>query len=184
MSLNFATARLTMTRITADDQALYCGLYSSPSIMRFIGEPIQGQALHNSWERAFKASQTAVADLCFWRVASKDRDQALGVCGFNRRKQQPLQADIGCLLLESCHGQGVATELLGGLSSYAFEHLAVDHLCSDSMQTNLASFHLMTKLGYAYHNRPISVSHYPEPVPGYHWTMDKPNWKPLPRSKP
>lgn len=90
-------------------------------------------------------------------VRSLAQNQYLGMVYLS---QQGTVGHVGYWLAEPCWGQGFAQELLMGLIKWAKQQPDLHHLIGGVDEHNLASSHVLDKLGFQKTDTEAGVSHY------------------------
>ena len=139
----FDTDRLRMRPLDASDEALYCALYTTPALMRFIATPLSQEAVQRSFRSAV-AKRTARPQR--WTVFDRDDGRKLGMLGLIGQDDRP---EIGVMLLAPAHGRGLGTEAMRGLVDHAFAAYALRSICArQQVVDNPTVIRMMTRLGF------------------------------------
>ncbi len=81
-------------------------------------------------------------------------NEALGAIGFQLGKDvERISAEIGYWLAEPFWGQGIVTEVLGAVTSYAIEQFDLKRLFALPFEWNHPSFRVLEKAGYILEGR-------------------------------
>ena len=145
-----ATERLHQRRLTIDDADLMLAIWNDPTFIRHVGD--RGI---RTVEEAHAAMQAGVLKLYDnhgygpFRVALKNDDTAIGICGLFHRDY--LQApDIGYGLLPEFCGNGYAFEASCAVIEYAQKDLGLKQILAIISPDNDASIGLIRKLGFEF----------------------------------
>ena len=80
-------------------------------------------------------------------VVLKSEDQLIGNCGVRMDKVGDLEADIGYELNPQYWNRGYATEAAHAIVDFGFKHFSVHRIWADCIADNVASAHVLEKLG-------------------------------------
>lgn len=140
----FETSRLRMRPLDASDEALYCSLYTSPELMRFIAAPFSQEAARRSFHAALRKQAPRSQR---WIVFDKKTGRGIGLLGLIGQGDRP---EIGVMLLAPDHGRGLGTEAMQGLVDYAFDAFALQSICArQQVVDNPTVIRMMTRLGFS-----------------------------------
>lgn len=144
------TERLILSRMTAADAGFILRLLNQPSFLRFIGD--KGVRDEAGAVRYLKEGPDAMFErygFCLYRVALKDRNIPIGMCGLLKREQLE-DPDIGFAFLTEYEGQGYATEAARAVLAQAFTELGLARVIAIANPDNAGSHRLLEKLGMQY----------------------------------
>ena len=140
------TLRLRLLSWHEDDWVQLKPIAQDPEVMRYISD---GQPWPDERIREFVARQVACFEtrgFCLWRLIDKHTQDMIGFCGL-----QPLaetqDIEIGWWLARTCWGKGLATEAAREAMRDAFERAHLQRIVAIAQPENLASIHIMKKLG-------------------------------------
>ena len=140
----FETARLRMRPLDASDEALYCALYTTPELMRFIGAPLSLEAAQRSFRSALRKPAPRPQR---WAVFDKADDRKIGQLGLVGHGDRP---EIGVMLLAPAHARGLGTEAMQGLVDHAFAAYGLQSICAQQQVVdNPTVIRMMTRLGFS-----------------------------------
>lgn len=144
------TARLSLSRITEADSAFLLELLNQPSFLRFIGDKnVRNEADAIRYLREGPDAMFERYGFCLYRMALKDGDTPIGMCGLLKREQ--LEApDIGFAVLTAHEGKGYTSEAAQAVLQYSFDTLGLTRVLGIANPDNIASHRLLTKLGLRY----------------------------------
>jgi ribosomal-protein-alanine N-acetyltransferase len=140
------TARLRMIPWQPDDWLLLRPIATDPKVVRYIssGEPWPDERIREWATR--QVNHFSEFGFCFWKLIHKETGEMIGFCGL-----QPLEnmqeIEIGWWLARSWWGQGYATEAGREALRDGFERAGLQRIISIAMRENVASTHIMEKLG-------------------------------------
>ncbi len=144
------TERLTLSRLSAADSAFLIELLNQPSFLRFIGD--KNVRNEDDARRYLREGPDAMFErygFCLYRMALKDSETPIGMCGLLKREQ--LEApDIGFAVLTAHEGKGYTTEAARAVLQYGFTTLGLARVLGIANPDNLASHRLLEKLGLRY----------------------------------
>jgi RimJ/RimL family protein N-acetyltransferase len=129
-----------------DDWFLLRPLATDPEVVRYIsnGEPWPETRVREWASR--QVTHFEKYGFCFWKLIHKETGEMIGFCGL-----QPLEntqeIEIGWWLARAWWGQGYATEAAHEALRDAFERAGLERIVSIAMRENIASTHIMEKLG-------------------------------------
>ncbi len=144
------TKRLWLSRLTEADCAFLLELLNQPSFLRFIGDKqVRNEDDAKRYLRDGPDAMFGRYGFCLYRMALKDSDTPIGMCGLLKREQ--LEApDIGFAVLTAYEGKGYTYEAAQAVLQYSFETLAVERVLGIANQDNVGSHRLLEKLGLRY----------------------------------
>ena len=139
--------RLTMRKLTLDDAELMYAVWTDPAYIEQVadrGIRSVDDARHALQERALKL----YAEFGYgpYRVALRDCDTAVGICGLFRRDGL-LEPDIGYALLPEFYAQGYALEAAQRVLEHAEVDLGLRYVTAIVSPGNTRSVRLLQKLG-------------------------------------
>lgn len=128
-----------------DDAELVCALREDPSVMRYLGGPLDAEAARRTFE----------GDLEHWERHGYGRYVVLdaatggfvGFCGLQLFEGVP---DLGYLLAPRWWGQGLATEIAEASLRHGFEELETPLVRAFTQVMNFASQRVLSKVGLRY----------------------------------
>ncbi|WP_226998827.1 GNAT family N-acetyltransferase [Flavisolibacter tropicus] len=141
------TDRLIVSDFNLDDAAFIIKLVNSPGWLQYIGDrniksPEEArQYLENGPLKSYKQWGFGL-----YRVALKNTNTAIGMCGLIKREVLD-GIDIGFALLPAYEGQGYAYEAAKAVLDYAAKDLGMKRMLAITMVDNAASIKLLQKLG-------------------------------------
>ena len=144
------TPRLRLSRLTQADAAFLVALLNQPSFLRFIGDKqVRNEADAVRYLREGPDATYARYGFCLYRMALKDSDTAIGMCGLLQREQ--LEApDIGFAVLTAFEGKGYGSEAAQAVLQHAFSMLKLPRILGIANVDNAGSHRLLEKIGLRY----------------------------------
>lgn len=146
------TPRLLLRTVDEQDTQGFFELDSDPEVVRYVGSP-PVKSPEQSLE-IIHAIQKQYQDYGMgrWSVLSKDTGEFLGWCGLKRMAGIRVNGytdhvDIGYRFLKKHWGAGYATESAKATLEYGFSVLNLKGIYAMSDLGNLASQHVLSKIG-------------------------------------
>lgn len=144
-NLTFATERLRIKPMNANNLAEFKLLQCDPNLMEFIGPILNESDLK---EKFYSRIQ------CFdnnneWftlLVYMADSNEFIGSVGLKIDDEDFQRIEIGYLILKEYQGNGYVTEAANALISYIFKQLNAHKVIANCATENAASWHVMEKL--------------------------------------
>ena len=144
------TERLSLRELTRDDAELLLRVWNDPAFIRNVGD--RGIRTTEEAQDAMKNGVMQLYDQYGYgpyRVALKDTDTPIGICGLFRRDGLDTP-DLGYAILPDYCGAGHAYEAATAVVDYAAAELSIDHLIAIISPGNEASIRLIRKLGFEF----------------------------------
>lgn len=85
-----------------------------------------------------------------WALIMRESGKMIGTCGYTTLDPEHLRAEVGYVLNPLYWGQGIATEAVTAVISYAFEELGVNRVEAHFMEGNTSSRRVMEKCGMTF----------------------------------
>jgi RimJ/RimL family protein N-acetyltransferase len=149
-ALQLETERLSLRRITRDDVGLMLAIWNDPAFIRHVGD----RGIRTD-EAALEAMEKGAFHLYEkygygpYRIAMKECDTAIGLCGLFRRDSLD-EPDIGYAVLPEYCGNGYAFEASCAVIDHARDDLGLPSLIAIISPNNEASIGLVRKLGLSF----------------------------------
>jgi RimJ/RimL family protein N-acetyltransferase len=151
MDVFLTTARLTLRRLTADDEDNLVMLDSDPDVMHYItgGRPTPRAEIRDDVLPAFLGYYQRFPGFGFWAVvATAAPTDFLGWLHFRPTPESaPGEVELGYRLRRSAWGHGYATEGCRALIDRGFTEFGVTRVYAETMVVNTASRRVMEKSG-------------------------------------
>lgn len=141
------TRRLHLRWMTTADADLLLAIWNDPAFVLHVGD--RGvRSLAEAVEAFREGPQQLYRDYGYgpYRVALRDSDQPIGICGLFRREGLP-DPDIGFAFLPEFVGRGYGGEAAAVVVNHARETLGFRRLTAIVSPGNAASIGLIEKLG-------------------------------------
>lgn len=141
------TDRLIINDFSLDDAAFIIKLVNSPGWLQYIGDR-NVKTLDDAHRYLENGPLKSYQQWGFglYRVALKNTNTAIGMCGLIRREVLN-DIDIGFALLPAYEGKGYAYEAAKAVLDYASNQLGLNRILAITMVDNAASMKLLQKLG-------------------------------------
>ena len=144
----FETDCLRLRPLGAEDEALYCGLYTDPDTMRFIGPPLTPERAARSFHTVLRKTADPTNSLHFYAIVEKATQTVVGICG-----QQPIDAtgsrvELGMMLSSKSRSLGYSPEALAAALDMTFAALPIDAVWVQYQPANTAAGRLCDRLGF------------------------------------
>ena len=138
------TDRLRLRIVCPDDLDDLAGLFADPEVVKYVGD---GQPSNR--EEAAKAVDSMIAHwqnhgFGRWIVTDKTNDAFIGFGGLRSLFGTP---EVVYHLTKKNWGKGFATELARAALRFGFEDRGFDRIVAVTKPPNVASIHVMEKLG-------------------------------------
>lgn len=150
MTAEIETARLALTRLSADDSEFIIRVLNEPSFLRYIGD--RGVRTLDDARRYIRegpAAGYARYGHGLMRVGLKSGGTPIGMCGVLRRDTLP-EPDLGFSLLPEYWSQGYAFEAAEAVMRHARDVLHLDRILAITTTDNEPSMRLLGKLGFRF----------------------------------
>jgi RimJ/RimL family protein N-acetyltransferase len=145
----FATERLRVRALVADDEKLYCDLYTDPRLMRHIGPVLDGPKVRRSFQAAVAAAARRPPRHIYFGLLKGSDGDSVGVCAL--RDIDPAQhcAEIGLMIRREAHATGLAREGLDAVAAWAFSALQLERIYGRADPSNHAACRVARRAGFS-----------------------------------
>jgi len=127
------------------DAAIIHTIYSDPVVMRYVATgPMSDLAVTERLIDDYTAHQQRHG-FSFWAVLERSSGQLIGDAGLYRTPAG--EVELGYTLGAAWWGRGYATEAASRWLSVAFDELDINEVVALAEPANVASLHVLTKLG-------------------------------------
>lgn len=147
--MTIETNRLLLRSFEPEDRRnVFAGL-SHPEVIKYYGihynslEAAQAQMV---WFEELEKNETGK----WFAICSSDNQNFYGAAGLNNIKKEHKRAEIGFWLLPSYWRQGIITEALPLICTYAFRQLDVHRIEGFVESENISSKNIFKKLGFTH----------------------------------
>ncbi|NIS90713.1 MAG: GNAT family N-acetyltransferase [Woeseiaceae bacterium] len=144
------TSHLSLRKMTLEDVGLMLAVWNDPAFIRYVGD--RGIRTIDDAREAMKSGALQLYERYGYgpyRVALKDTDTPIGICGLFRREGLDVP-DLGYSTLPEFCGRGYAFEAAVAVMDYACSELSIDRLIAIISPENSASIGLIGKLGFEF----------------------------------
>jgi ribosomal-protein-alanine N-acetyltransferase len=146
---SFSTSRLTLRRITDEDDAEIFFLRSDPEMLQFLDrDPAVSIDEARQWIRAINEG-TDNDQYIAWAIALKNDPKLIGTITFWNIKKEHNWAEIGYALHSKFQGQGLMQEAMTTVLEYGFKTLQLHSVEANVNPDNKRSIRLLEKNGFA-----------------------------------
>jgi [ribosomal protein S5]-alanine N-acetyltransferase len=165
------TVRLHLRPLGAEDETLYCQLYTDPLVMRHIAMPLSADAARRSFRAACRQAERQPLQRRTWVMTEADTAIDIGLLALVD-DPEAMSSEIGALLLDDWQNRGYAAEAIEALVAYAFRDLELAAVHTRHAGENGPAAGLMRKLGF------VAVA--PDPRDGLEcrWRLTPAEWRP------
>jgi len=144
------TPRLILRQINAGDAADLLSMNSDPEVLKYDVDPPmkdipEALAEIEKYAKSFTDKQSIG-----WGVCLQSNNRLIGDFVFFFYNQAYYKTDLGYRLAQTYWQQGYGTEALRAIIQFAFETLHLHRINVDTRMDNLASVHLMEKVGFTH----------------------------------
>jgi RimJ/RimL family protein N-acetyltransferase len=144
-----ATSRLTLRRLSEDDDAFILGLLNEPSFLRFVGDKgVRTLDDARAYIRAGPMASYQLHGFGLYLVASRDTGESMGICGLLRRDWLDAP-DLGFSLLPAYWSRGYAFEAAIAVLRQAESEQQIRRVLAITDPDNADSIRLLGRLGFA-----------------------------------
>ncbi len=149
MQILLETSRLILRRFTDSDVEFLFDLDNDPAVMRFINGGIftPRDVIQNDILPTFLHYDERFPEFGFWAAIHQATGEFLGWFSFRPVPEAPDAVTLGFRLRQVAWGYGYATEGSRALIRKGFNELGVQRVYATTYEENLASRHVLEKLG-------------------------------------
>jgi RimJ/RimL family protein N-acetyltransferase len=144
MSILIKTKRLYLREFQLSDDKSMFNLNADWDVIKYTGDP-PFDSIEQAHNFIMNYSEYRRSGFGRWAVIQKEDDEFIGWCGLKRNEQELV--DIGFRFFKKYWGQGFATESAKICLKYGFEQLDLKEIIGRAADENLASIHVLKKLG-------------------------------------
>jgi ribosomal-protein-alanine N-acetyltransferase len=145
------TERLRLRRLVEGDlERWHRVVFADADVMRFLpsGVPVSLERTRDVFRRFEEG--WARRGLAPWGVELLASGELIGHCGLRHVDELPGEVEVLYALARDHWGQGYATEAASASVRFGFEHVGLDRILAFAQPLNVASRHVMEKLGMTY----------------------------------
>ncbi|MDB5098303.1 MAG: family acetyltransferase [Cyanobacteria bacterium RYN_339] len=142
--------RLLLRKIAPEDAPAMHAYTSDPEMVRHL--PLNQTYTLEDAQRSVRGfmEMYAARKSAPWGVSLKDTGEHIGICGFENWNAQTDRAEIGFIIAKSQWGRGYATEAAKRVMRFGFEVMQLNRLEARTKSENIASKHVLARLGLQY----------------------------------
>jgi RimJ/RimL family protein N-acetyltransferase len=149
-ALSIETSRLQIRWLDPDDAGFIHTLVNDPDWIRFIGDKrVRDLEDARNYLETGPLAMYRKHGFGLNRVALKDSDLAIGICGILQRESMP-EPDLGFAFLPAHRRQGYALEASQAVLEHGFANFGFRRLAAILSPQNTASANLLAKLGFRF----------------------------------
>jgi len=163
MTPPLTTDRFTLQRIEPEDQPFIFEGLSHPRVIPFYGvryDSLEATKAQMEFYETLEREGTGQ----WWKIVSRQSQEALGAIGYNHYQARHKKAEIGYWLLPRFWKQGVITEAMPALLRYMRREKGIHRIEAMVEEGNTASNQLLERMGFLYEGTmrdcEIKDSHY------------------------
>src|SRR5688572_5563141 len=142
------TSRLVLRHPKPTDSSDLFAVFSDPEVMRYWSDLPMSTPQDADGYIAQIDAHFHDRDLFQWAAEQRTTARVIGTCTLLNVSAAHQRAEIGFALGRQHWGQGLATEIVNALLSFAFETLALHRLEADVDPRNERSLRLLERLGF------------------------------------
>jgi ribosomal-protein-alanine N-acetyltransferase len=147
------TDRLGFSHWDESDLASALTLWGDPKVAEFIGGPFTAEDISARLRREIQTRRTHRVQ--YWPVFLLQNGEHAGCAGLRPYGEDAHVLELGFHFRPTYWGQGLAEEAACAVIAYAFETLAAKSLFAGHHPANVASEHLLKKLGFRWTHQEI-----------------------------
>ncbi|MYL64295.1 GNAT family N-acetyltransferase [Bacillus hwajinpoensis] len=140
------TKRLILREVTSEDALDMYHYLSDEEVVKHMGiapaQSVQEVMDEIDWYQSIIKEGTGIR----WGVTLKDSGKVKGSCGYLNRQHKHYRAEVGFELSKNYWGKGIASEALGAIIRYGFNHYQLERIEALIEPGNIQSQRLVSKL--------------------------------------
>jgi ribosomal-protein-alanine N-acetyltransferase len=145
------TERLILRQIQESDTEAMFALFSDEQVMEFSGGKFPHRSVEESREFIRKLGEWYKGHECIeWGITRKGNDTLIGTCGFHGFGEGFHRAEIGYELLPAYWRQGIMSEALQAIVTFAFATMGLSRIEAIVDEGNERSQGILLKLGFTH----------------------------------
>ena len=142
------TKRLLVRELTLEDLDALFELYSYEGMTDYM-EGLYPYEEEYAYQKAYIESMYGFFGYGMWLVFEKESGKLVGRAGVEHREELDGELELGYAIGTPWQGIGFATEVCEGILRYVQEELYFEEIVSLVEPANIASVHLLEKLGFS-----------------------------------
>ncbi len=159
--VQLSTARLVLREFAADDWRAVQAYQSDPRYLRYYEWTERPERDVREFVGRFIAQQSEQPRTRYQlAIVLKDDGGLIGNCGIRMDAPGATEADVGYELAPEQWGRGYASEAARAIVAFGFDALRVHRICAACVADNVASAHVLEKLGMQLEGRLRDHRHY------------------------
>lgn len=150
MAFLIETDRLSLREFTAVDAPFILELLNDPDWIKFIGNRgVKTLDDARGYIERGPAALQARHGYSLWRVATRDENRPVGMCGLIKRDHLE-HPDLGFAFLPAARGRGYAREAASACLAHGRDALGLTRILAITVPANAASIRLLGILGMTF----------------------------------
>jgi len=138
------TDQLLIRELQAQDQSIFCELFTDSGTMRFIGPALRPEQAIEQFGRALRSGEVQPRKGFFWTVVESRISRPIGICSL---RIEHTRAEAGLMLRSDHRLKGYGLETVQGLFQASFQVFPIDEIWVQYGARNLAAERLFAKAG-------------------------------------
>lgn len=143
------TKRLLLDQFTREDQGFVFKALSHPEVIRHYGVEYHTMEATKEQMDYFENLYSQKTGI-WWKIADREKGEALGAIGMNNYQPQHNRAEIGYWLLPEHWGRGIITEALEVMVAYLFREWRLHRIEAVVEAGNRNSSKVLVRAGFVY----------------------------------
>ncbi|HEX9980286.1 MAG TPA: GNAT family N-acetyltransferase [Flavobacterium sp.] len=142
------TERLILRRVKPEDDQQVFMLRSNPETMKYVPRPLT-KTIDDAREHIRMIDEKIENNTGInWAITFKEDDLFIGIIGHYSLQPEHYRAEIGYMLLQQYHGQGIISEAIECVMRYGFEEMKLHSIEAIIDPGNIASAKVLEKNGF------------------------------------
>jgi RimJ/RimL family protein N-acetyltransferase len=150
----YTTARLTLRPLAETDASALLQLLNTGGVLRYFPNPAPADRARVDRIIAHHLDQWALRGLGWWALELRTRPGLIGCAGLEFLPETG-ETEVAYLLGRDHWGQGLATEAARAALQFGFETLHLETIIGLTQPQNMASIHVLEKLGLTFVDRKV-----------------------------
>ncbi len=142
------TARLILREPQPTDADALFRVRSNPALMEFIPRPVARTPADAATVLTMMSDGLARGEKINWAITRPADDELIGVIGYVNIYPEHHRAEIGYILRDDCHRQGLMSEALAAAVAYGFAEMKLHSIEAIIRPANTASRTLIERHGF------------------------------------
>lgn len=165
--------RLGFRLIAADDEALYCELFTDAKTLEFVSQPLSQDRALKSFRKAVSVSAVMPLKQRISVIVDKATKKSIGIASLKLIDPATNRAEGGILLKPTAHAQRFAVESSLALISAAFRRHTISELTAQVATAHKAGERLVNASGYTHRGLLPDVAGL---APRNLWSISREQW--------